>query len=545
MEDFLALYFTDSYKVGHAKMSPEGTVLMYSNMTPRSGKYSNVPNDGKMVSFGQQMLWMKIKEIWDKGFFDKPESDIDQFAADMKAHLMMEEDFDVSHMKALHKLGYLPLKVKSLKEGTLIPYGVPMMTFVNTKPLDGTITHWITNYLETLLSTEGWQASTSATTAREFIKLGTKWAKKTDPDNLWIVDYQFHDFSMRGMGGISATVNSGLGFATASRGSDVLPVIPAARKYYGEPMDEVCINSVVATEHSVSSANIFYNSDKLPESTEDKRYLGELELYRRFLELHPSGILSMVSDTFDLWGVITRILPELKDEIMGREGKLVIRPDSGNPVDIICGHNGPDNVFKDSGSPTMKGVIELLWDIFGGTTNEQGYKVLDPHIGAIYGDSINYQRATEIFERLEAKGFASTNIVLGIGSYTMQYVTRDTHSSAVKATAIEVEMNYDSMVRAQTNEGSIYTSSLAKIPIFKDPITDDGTKKSAKGFLQVLKDENDEYYLNNNCSELEEETGELQVIFEDGEFYNTTTLEEIRARIKDGINAEIGSLEVA
>jgi nicotinamide phosphoribosyltransferase len=553
MEDFLALYFTDSYKVGHNKMTPIGTLFMYSNETPRSGKHSNVNNNGKIVSFGQQMLWMKIQEIWQKGFFDRPESDIDQFATDMKAHLMMEEDFDVTHMKELHRLGYLPLSVKSMVEGTLLPYGVPMMTFKNSQPMHGTIVHWITNFLETILSTESWQAPTSATTGRAFIKLGTEWAMKTDPENLWFVDYQFHDFSMRGMGGVSSVVNSGLGFATASRGSDVLPVIPASRKYYGVKLDEMPINSVVATEHSIMcSLTGFYlvnGNGKWEKAGEF-----ELETFRHLLRLFPSGILSIVSDTWDLWEVITVMLKELKGEIMARDGKVVIRPDSGNPVDIVCGTNKEisSEISLSDMEPSFlrkvqegKGVVELLWDIFGGDESSTGYKRLDSHIGCIYGDSINFQRATDIFTRLEAKGFASTNVVLGVGSYSLQMVTRDTHGFAVKATAIGVERNYDAMMRAKNVEGSVYTSSVETIPIFKDPITDDGTKKSAKGFLQVLKDENGVYYLNNNCTAEEEATGELQVIFEDGKFFNTTTFEEIRGRIKEDLQLELNELAVA
>lgn len=142
----------------------------------------------------------------------------------------------------------------------------------------------------------------------------------------------------------------------------------------------------------------------------------------------PKGIVSYVADSFNLWDVITKILPTIKSEIMARDGKLVIRPDSGDPVDIICGTmlpSDPDFLARKNSSEEI-GVIELLWNIFGGTINEQGYKVLDPHIGAIYGDSITPERQLEIYKRLEAKGFAATNIVLGVGSFTYQYNTRDT-----------------------------------------------------------------------------------------------------------------------
>jgi nicotinamide phosphoribosyltransferase len=212
----------------------------------------------------------------------------------------------------------------------------------------------------------------------------------------------------------------------------------------------------------------------------EQLFKGQKDMLLRHFQLYPSGILAEVMDTWNLWQVLTELLPdpEIKAAILARDGKLVIRPDSGDPVDIICGKPIPEfntleeaekhfykNVFVNgnilfrlngelrqvithSGNtfmsqllkqfPQDKGVIELLWDVFGGTVNEQGYKVLDPHIGAIYGDSITLGRATEICERLKAKGFASTNIVLGIGSFTYQYNTRDTFGFAVKATYGEV-----------------------------------------------------------------------------------------------------------
>ena len=159
---------------------------------------------------------------------------------------------------------------------------------------------------------------------------------------------------------------------------------------------------------------------------QEKRSLGEQQMIADWLQLFPKGILSIVADTFDLWKLITEYLPANKEAIMAREGKLVIRPDSGNPVDIICGEIKDEFSIITPSKEESKGVIELLWDIFGGKINEQGYKVLDPHIGAIYGDSITPERQVQIYKRLAAKGFAATNIVLGVGSFTYQYNTRDT-----------------------------------------------------------------------------------------------------------------------
>jgi nicotinamide phosphoribosyltransferase len=237
------------------------------------------------------------------------------------------------------------------------------------------------------------------------------------------------------------------------------------------------------------------------------------------MKQYPSGILSVVSDSFDLWQVCTKFVTVLKEEIMTRNGKLVIRPDSGDPVDILCGSlkwetKGEFEFNKNriiGLTPEEKGVIELLWDVFGGTINEQGYKVLDPHIGAIYGDSITIERADEICKRLEAKGFASTNVVLGVGSYSMGYATRDNQGGAVKATYVEVN-----------GEGR---------NIFKDPITDDGTKKSATGLLSVALN-GGKFVLIDCCTWEGESAGALQTIYKDGQFFNKTTLNEIREKLK-------------
>jgi nicotinamide phosphoribosyltransferase len=514
--NFLEIYWTDVYKTGHKFMLPPGSTLMYSNFTPRSGKYSNCPNNGKIVSFGQQMLVQKIKEDWDNNFFKRDISEIDQFGQDMTDMLMLKQPYDVSHFKDLHKLGYLPLEMKAIEEGNLIPYKIPLYDIVNTKPISNEIYDWLVNYLETILSAEAWQAPTSATLSYSFRQLGKEWILKTDPENMWFLDYQFHDFSMRGMPGKSAIVNSGLGFSTSSRGSDTLPVIPASRKYYGEKA--VCINSVMASEHAIMcTITGFYLLNK-KDGTWDK--IGELELetFRYLLKKFPSGILSLVSDTWDLWRVVLEYCKALKEEILARDGKLVIRPDSGDPADIVCGLNTANRICSQK-EPSYKGLIELLYEIFGGDTSSTGYKRLNAKIGAIYGDSITYQRAIDIFTRLASKGFASTNIVLGIGSYSLQGVTRDTHGFAQKATYVEIE-----------NIG---------IEIFKDPITDKdpktgiGTKKSAKGLLMVYKDEKGEYKLKDQCTwdEVYSPLNEMKTIFKDGTFYNQTTLTDIRKRL--------------
>ena len=332
---------------------------------------------------------------------------------------------------------------------------------------------------------------TSASIALRYKRIFKHWALLTDKDNMAFIDFQGHDFSMRGMGGLQSAVSSGMGHGAVFLGSDTLPVISNLRKYYNAK--GFVVGSVNATEHSVMCAG-----------TKDD----EMGTFRHLMDTYPTGILSVVSDTWDLWKVLTDYLPQLKEEVLARDGKLVIRPDSGDPVAIICG----ESRTLGGTLPKDKGVVELLWDIFGGTVNAQGFKVLDPHIGAIYGDSITTERAENICQRLHDKGFASTNVVLGIGSFTYQFNTRDTFGFAMKATSV--------VVNGERRE------------IFKDPITDDGVKKSAKGLVKVEKIDNT-YVLIDQVTPAQENEGELQVIYENGKFLNRVDLEVIRARINE------------
>jgi nicotinamide phosphoribosyltransferase len=442
------------------------------------------------MSFGQQLIMKQLHNTFENEFFSRPK---DEVCGEMKRELSMylNTDYDVSHFEALHDLGYLPISVKIIEEGELVPIKVPILTICNTHP----DFYWITNYLETIISNLLWKPVTSATIAHEYRKVLTKWMEKTDKERAWFIDWQGHDFSMRGMDSVDAVISSGLGHLTSFSGTDSLPAIYGARRYYGE--EGFVGGSVNATEHSVMCAG-----------TKDD----EIGTFRNLMETYPTGILSIVSDTWDLWKVCTEHISTLKEEILARDGKVVIRPDSGNPVDILCGIK----LGNEKGTelmPELKGVIELLWDVFGGTVNEQGYKVLDPHIGAIYGDSITIDRANEICERLEVKGFASTNVVLGIGSFTYQYNTRDTFGFAMKATYVEVN-----------GEGR---------EIFKDPITDDGTKKSATGLLFVGKDISGNIRLFDKVSWETESKGQLKTLYRDGKFYMNTTLTQIKEKLKE------------
>jgi nicotinamide phosphoribosyltransferase len=490
-----SLFYTDGYKIGHKKMLAKGTTRLYGTWIPRSTKHAP-KGVTKIVSFGQQLAVRWLHDEFTENFFALPKNEAMEFGNDMSMYLGM--DYDPTHFGELHDLGYLPIRVKALPEGIETNPNIPHMTFINT--VDGF--GWLTLYLETIISSLAWKPSTSATLALCYRRNLVEWVTKTDPDNAWLIPFLCHDFSARGLSPWDM-LSSGLGHATSFKGSDTIVCIPAARYFYNEPKNEVCINSVNASEHSVSTTKIFT--------------VGEQQMIADWLIDFPKGILSIVSDTFDLWKLITEYLPANKQAIMARDGKLVIRPDSGDPVDIICGsfleedkkYNPSDTVWTNE----EKGVIELLWDIFGGTVNEQGYKVLDPHIGAIYGDSITLDRQIKIYKRLESKGFASTNIVLGVGSFTYQMNTRDTFGFAAKGAWFEVEEN----------------GTKVGYDIYKDPVTDDGTKKSLKGLICVTED----HEVLTQCTWKQEGQGILQTIYENGQFHNQTSLTEIREKLNN------------
>jgi nicotinamide phosphoribosyltransferase len=488
------LMLIDFYKADHRRQYPEGTELVYSNFTPRK---SRLAENDRLVFFGLQYL---VKEYlvkqWNEGFFNLPKEKV---VADYKRRMdnaLGKDSIPIEHIAELHDLGYLPLVIKGLPEGTIVTPKIPVVTVYNTQPKF----FWLTNYLESLMSAILWKPATSATTAFQYRKTFNEYAWNTVSDTaIDFVYWQGHDFSFRGMSGIEDACMSAAGHLLSFCGTDTVPAIDFHELYYNADSDtELIGGSVPATEHSVMCMG-----------TKDN----EIGTFKRLIsELYPNGIVSIVSDTWDFWQVITEYLPLLKEEILARDGKVVIRPDSGDPVKIIIGDKEAT-----PGSPEYKGAIECMWEIFGGTTTEKGYKLLDSHIGLIYGDSITLQRQKAILDGLKEKGFASFNVVLGIGSYTYEYVTRDTYGFAMKATYGEVNGEPRN--------------------IFKDPKTDDGTKKSAKGLLAVFESENG-LILKDECTWEEEKQGLLQTVFENGTIVNEQSLSEIRQRINVQLEKE-------
>ena len=492
----------------------------------------------------------------------------------------------------------------------MVPYQVATSTFVNTHK----DYFWLPNKIETAYSTDNWGISTSATTAAAYMKKATEYLDKTGKSRDGL-PFMIHDFSMRGMFGREAAAMSGFGhLCSGSAGTDTIPAVLFAMEYYkADIKNELVGASVNATEHSVATTNIMYIEDCLARSGEytgksgkvydsgvvagylqyvssteaDPKLIAEYIFMRETLLEFNTGILSYVADSYDFWSVVEILLPALRTEIMARDGKFVIRPDSGDPVKILCGsqvkdytgetkYNGdlltlddakdwfleelcekvgeetphgeygdsePQGLFKFEGktynlvgeifwnrhdkqyyymdetkissceeftqSAETKGLIEALADNFGTTKTSKGFLELDSHIGAIYGDSITLERQDAIYSQLFAKGFCPEP-VLGVGSYSYQYVTRDTHGSAVKATNV-VKNGRD-------------------VEVCKEPKTD-SSKKSARGLLKVYRDEDGVIKMKDQCTREEEQEGLLQVVFEDGVLFNETSLQEIRDRV--------------
>jgi len=478
----LAILLKDFYKADHRRQYPEGTEYVYSNLTAR---YSREDGVDATVVFGiQYFIKEYLIERFNKDFFERPKEDVLKDYSRRINNALGPNDVGTEHISALHDLGYLPLLIKALPEGTLCPIRVPCLTLVNTLPEF----YWVTNFIETILSNVLWHPMTTATTAHRYKKLLTMYAEQTS-DSLDAVQWQGHDFSMRGQTSFESAMVSAGAHLTSFSGTDTICGIDFLEKYYGADSDKELVGgSVPATEHSVMCMGMEANEE---------------ETYDRLINhVYPKGIVSIVSDTWDYWHVLNVTIRRFKDDIMKRDGKIVIRPDSGCPIKIICGdEEAPE------GSLERRGTIDILWEIFGGTINPKGYKELDPHIGCIYGDSITLDRADTICKRLKIAGFASTNIVFGIGSYTYQYVTRDTFGFAMKATW--------GVVNGEARD------------IFKKPKTDVGVKSSAKGLLCV----NDDLSLSEEVSPFHETLGMLRPVFLNGENVLTTTLSSVRARL--------------
>lgn len=518
---------TDGYKLGHADQYPPDTEELLFNLTGRDYKHLRASKcvlpdfDNRMVVAGAGHLsgWY-LRDYWNATFFKQPrEQVVEEFA--QEATLYLGEPPKKERWGELHDLGFLPIVLFSLPEGSRVREGIPHLLWHATRPEFA----WLAGFLETPTSTEYWSLSTGSTITFEFRRLVEYYAEVTGSPKEF-VKLQGHDFSYRGLRGVLDGACRQICHLFSFIGTDTFPAIRHARRYYppNNP-NEVIGCSVNATEHSTTSSNIQWECRKLSEGTDEEKLLtAELNFLKRLLtKVYPTGIVSYVSDTHDHFAVLTQVLPQLKDIILSRKpnalglAKYVTRGDSGDPLKIICGD--PEAPV---GSPEYKGSLQILWEIFGGTTNELGFRVLNPAVGMIYGDGINVRLAHRIFQRMVELKWASCNLVIGIGSYTYQYHTRDDCSIAIKTTRL--------------------IANGEKIDLYKNPKTAravGNNKSSAKGGIDVVYKDGD-FVLLEGVDHLSEETA-FQVSFCDG-LVNPTPLDVVRLTLDAQIHYDAAVL---
>lgn len=415
---------TDFYKVSHAMnvdgtnipaLHPEKIETVYETLTPRQNTF--FPYDDKMVVFGYEYFINELLKSWNDDFFNKSWDDIKPDFLVFK-HMSNEHVYSsmVNKFKQLHNLGYLPLEIRSLPEGALVPMRVPVLSIRNT---DSRF-YWLPGFLETTLLANTFVTTGTATVARQFRLIAEKYANKSAEDKSYI-DFQFHDFSQRGQHGDEASVLSGLGHLSSFKGTDAIPAVAALMDTYKNEDNMLFGASVVATEHSImESLAGEFGTDKD----------GQIKAYESLINRNPNGILSVVSDTYDYWQVIDEVLPALKDKIMARKGKLVIRPDS------LDEYRKSKNQAIHSTAEQLVVSLEALYDTFGGHINSKGYKVLDSHIGLIHGEGITLDNIQPIFDAILKAGFSAENVTFGVGAYVYSVkVSRDDFGQALKASA--------------------------------------------------------------------------------------------------------------
>lgn len=495
-----AAHKVDGYKLDHISQYVDGTSVVYSNMTPRSDRLARVIREnfnGKVVFFGMQYAIKKMIADWNQTFFSQPkELVLKKYARRIKNYIGFEKgQTQIDAMAKLHDLGYLPLEIKALPEGSRVDMKIPVFTVKNTHP----DFFWLTNYLETYLSCTIWPACNAASLSEQYWLASKRWALETGAPDFW-VNIANHCFAARGMRGEEDAMVSGAGHLLFSIGSDTLWSIDFFEEYYNADSDkEMIACSVSAFEHATATQRI-------------EKFGSEVAAVRDAItNIYPKGILSYVADSRDYYKFISEGLVELKDDIIARTEdelglvKFVIRPDSSpkTPLEVICGDK--DAVV---GSPEWAGSLEILWNIFGGTTNEKGYRVINPKVGLIYGEAITLDMQTKIYSKMKEQGFCVSNVLFGVGSWAfLEASSRDSYSFAIKGS--------NSIVDGE------------QLSMQKTPKTAATSKTSARGLLRVEK-EGDDFVLYDQQTPEQEKQGELKTVFKDGEITKLTSLTEIR-----------------
>lgn len=483
-----SLLLKDFYKAVHSEMLNPGMTKSVSYYTPRKSRVNRWP---KVVNFGLQMFiknWL-IDEF-NENFFNRPE---DEVVAEYKRVLdnaMGKDIYDVNKVRKLHKLGYLPIEIISIPEGIEVPMRCPIFGITNTHDEFA----WLPQALESLISAEVWYPMITATVGHTYRQIVDKYYDLTCDDNI-PHRRALGNFDFRGDMGVDAALKAAAGWLMSFVNTATVPAIPFMEQMYNcDCTKEEVGFGAVSTEHFVMCSNFAVDGD---ERTFLKRLL---------TELYPNTSFSCVCDSYDYWNVVENILPSLKDEIMAHNGCFLVRGDSGDCVDVVT-----KTVFK-------------LWELFGGTVNTKGYKVLDPHVKALYGDSITVERAEKIYQILMDNGFAASNVSLGVGSFSMHCIeedgmlkpfTRDTFSSCIKAC--------DAIINGK------------EYPIFKDPKTDretgDGFKKSQRGACRVFLKDGELTYEDGLTYEESLKNNIMRPIFRDGKLLVDYTIKQVRNQL--------------
>lgn len=476
----------DFYKAVHAEMLPTKITKSVSYFTPRM---SRVRMWNKVVMFGLQgFVKTYLIDYFNERFFERPIDEvISEYERIMDASLG-KGVYGLQKIKDLHALGYLPIEIWALPEGTKVPMHVPMFCITNTHDDFA----WLPQALESLISAEAWHPMLAATVGATYRDIVNKFYDETCDDSV-PRNKALGSFDFRGEECTDSAIKAAAGWCLSFVNTATVPVIPYLEKLYNcDCTKEPVAFGSPSTEHAVMCSNYAVDGD-------------EVTLLKRLLtEIYPDTSFSAVLDSYDYWNVIDNVLPQIKPEIMMHNGCMLMRGDSGDCIEVVT-----KTVFK-------------LWDEFGGTINSKGYKVLDPHVKAIYGDSITIQRCERIYEILKDNGFAASNVALGVGSFSFQCVeedgilkpfTRDTFSSCIKATYCEIDHK--------------------PYPIFKNP-KEGGFKKSQKGCCLVYKNDNgelcykDEYtWKEVSCNSKQE----LKAIFRNSELLIDDSLANIRNRL--------------
>lgn len=458
MERLNLLLLTDSYKFSHYKQYPPKTQHVYSYFESRGGKYPET------VFFGLQYLLMGYL----RGVVVTPEG-IDAADAFVSKHVgpgvFNRAGWD--YILKVHG-GKLPVRIKAVPEGSVVPVSNVLMTIENTDPA----CYWLTNYLETLL-VQTWYPSTVATQSREIKKNILKYLQLTgDPKG---IDFKLHDFGFRGVSSTESAALGGAAHLLNFMGTDTVIGIMLAQDYYKAGMVGF---SIPAAEHSTMTA---WGQD------------GEVDAMRNMLTQYPTGLVACVSDSYDIFRACSEIWGEkLKDRVLAREGCLVVRPDSGDPSSVVSL------------------VLQILGDKLGATLNDKGYKVLNPHVRVIQGDGVCEEEINRILSRMKYEGWSADNIAFGMGGALLQKLHRDTQKFAFKCSSVTVD--------SQERE------------VYKDPVTDIG-KVSKRGKLALLNIQgNYSTVKQTEVANYPQMTDQLVTVFENGEVIRKWTFEECRGK---------------